>query len=146
MALTQCNQYTVSDASKASTENIDDSSLVLDTTPIPLRTANDVLVRIHAVSLKFRDIMIASGTYIWPVRGGVVPCSDGAGEVVSIGEKVTQLAPSDKVATFFNQAHLYVVSRRVTPTALSEHRRTESSGSTPSSTSKGLCRFQSISP
>jgi len=36
----------------------------------------------------------------------VVPCSDGAGEIVSVGPRVTTFQPGDKVCTLFNQGHL----------------------------------------
>lgn len=34
-------------------------------------------------------------------------CSDGAGEVVEVGERVTRFRPGDRVVTLFNQGHLY---------------------------------------
>jgi NADPH:quinone reductase-like Zn-dependent oxidoreductase len=37
----------------------------------------------------------------------VVPGSDGAGEVVEVGSKVTQFKKGDQVATLFNQGHQY---------------------------------------
>lgn len=45
------------------------------------------LVRIHSVSLNYRDVAIANGTYGLPgIEAGIVLCADMAGEVVSAGE------------------------------------------------------------
>jgi len=75
--------------------------------PIPLLGENEVLVRIYAVSLNFRDLMILRGDYPFPLDLPVVPCSDGAGEVVAIGSKVKLWAKGDRVITLLSQAHLY---------------------------------------
>lgn len=95
-------QYIVRDASidAASTGF---SSLHLSSTPTPVPGETEVLIRIHAVSLNFRDIMVATGTYMWPVKSSCVPCSDGAGEIVAIGAKVTRFQVGDKVAATFFQ-------------------------------------------
>lgn len=45
--------------------------------------------------------------YPFPLDFPVVPGSDGAGEVVEVGPKVTQFKKGDKVATLFNQGHQY---------------------------------------
>ena len=39
-------------------------------------------------------------------RNNVIPCSDGAGNVVAIGERVTRWQVGDRVCTLFNQSHL----------------------------------------
>ena len=44
--------------------------------------------------------------YPWTVRDGVIPGSDGAGEVIAVGSKVTRFQPGAKVLTLFNQGHL----------------------------------------
>lgn len=60
------------------------------------------LVRIRAVSLNYRDLLIEKGTYLGPPKPGLIPVSDGAGEVVAVGEGVTRVKPGDRVApTFF---------------------------------------------
>ncbi|OJJ41016.1 hypothetical protein ASPWEDRAFT_241356 [Aspergillus wentii DTO 134E9] len=45
--------------------------------------------------------------YPFPIKFPVVPGSDGAGEVVEVGSKVSQFNTGDKVATLFNQGHQY---------------------------------------
>jgi NADPH:quinone reductase-like Zn-dependent oxidoreductase len=61
-----------------------------------------VLVRVRATSLSFRELMILRGWYPLPVKPDVVPVSDGAGEVVAVGEGVSRVAVGDRVtATIF---------------------------------------------
>lgn len=45
--------------------------------------------------------------YPFPMKLPVVPGSDGAGEVIEVGSKVTEFQKGDKVATLFNQGHQY---------------------------------------
>src|SRR5262245_41920312 len=57
----------------------------------------DIVVRVHAASVNRRDLMIRDGSYPLPARPGVVPLSDGAGEVVAVGSEVTRFRPGDRV-------------------------------------------------
>lgn len=67
----------------------------------PLKS-NEVLVKINAVSLNYRDYMIAKGVYRADVKYPIIPLSDGAGEVVEVGSAVTAFRVNDRVAgTFF---------------------------------------------
>ncbi|KAJ6548650.1 alcohol dehydrogenase superfamily protein [Mycena capillaripes] len=71
---------------------------------IPLRTpkASEVLVKTHAVSLQFRDLLISSGGYAGGFPRNLVPCSDMAGEVIAVGEDVKEWKAGDRVcANFF---------------------------------------------
>ena len=62
--------------------------------------AGEVLVRWHATSLNFHDLMVANGAI--PVPDGRVPMSDGAGEIVALGDAVANWQVGDKVmSTFF---------------------------------------------
>lgn len=68
----------------------------------PTALANEVVVRMHAVSLNYRDLMVAEGRYLIQSGEPVVPCSDGAGEVIAVGPAVTRFRPGERVAaTFF---------------------------------------------
>jgi NADPH:quinone reductase-like Zn-dependent oxidoreductase len=62
-----------------------------------------VHVRIHAISLNYRDLMVIQGRYNPRLSLPRVPCSDGAGEVISIGSGVTQWKPGDRVMGIFMQ-------------------------------------------
>ena len=77
--------------------------LALAEKAIPQPAAREVLVRVHAVSLNYRDLMTVAGSYNPKLALPRVPLSDGAGEVVSVGPEVTRLAPGDRVAGIFMQ-------------------------------------------
>ncbi|KAK0647398.1 Zinc-type alcohol dehydrogenase-like protein [Lasiodiplodia hormozganensis] len=82
-------------------------SLKLNTqAPVPTLGDTDVLVRFHAAALNYRDLAIAQGKFPFGFEDNVVPGSDGAGEVVAVGPRVTRFNIGDRVATLFNQGHL----------------------------------------
>jgi len=62
-----------------------------------------VLVKVAACSLNYRDLAIALGSYRMPVKPNLVPLSDGAGEVVEVGAGVTRVKVGDRVAGCFFQ-------------------------------------------
>ncbi|CAD6584487.1 MAG: hypothetical protein TREMPRED_003850, partial [Tremellales sp. Tagirdzhanova-0007] len=62
----------------------------------------EVLVKVKAVSLNFRDVAVLKGIYP-AVIPDVIPCSDGAGEVVAIGEGVDKWKVGDRVMGQFTQ-------------------------------------------
>jgi len=73
-------------------------ALAMRETARPEPGVSEVLVRVRAVSLNHRDLSVLGR----PGADGVVPLSDGAGEVIAIGPGVTQFAVGDRVAgTFF---------------------------------------------
>lgn len=74
---------------------------------VPSVGESEVLVRLHAASLNYRDLIIPQGKYPFPTRLPVVAASDGAGEVVEVGAKVTRFRKGDKVVTLFNQGHQF---------------------------------------
>ncbi|MDE3136114.1 MAG: NAD(P)-dependent alcohol dehydrogenase [Acidobacteriota bacterium] len=59
------------------------------------------VVRVRAVSLNFRDTLVAKGLYSRKLRLPLVPCSDCAGEVIAVGEGVKRLRVGDRVAANF---------------------------------------------
>ncbi|MBB1626714.1 NAD(P)-dependent alcohol dehydrogenase [Achromobacter sp. UMC71] len=61
----------------------------------------EVRVRINAVSLNFRDLMVARGDYLKTSGGPVVPASDAAGVVVAVGAGVTRYKAGDRVMGAF---------------------------------------------
>jgi NADPH:quinone reductase-like Zn-dependent oxidoreductase len=78
------------------------SSLTVREHDVPEPGPHEVLVRVRAASLNYRDLMIVNGTYPVPVSEGVIPLSDGAGEVVAVGEGASRVAVGDRVcSTYF---------------------------------------------
>jgi NADPH:quinone reductase-like Zn-dependent oxidoreductase len=71
--------------------------------PMPKPLHRQVLVKVIACSLNFRDFGIARGSYRMPAKENLIPLSDGAGEVVEIGDGVTRVKVGDKVASCFFQ-------------------------------------------
>ncbi|MEL7221350.1 MAG: NAD(P)-dependent alcohol dehydrogenase [Bacteroidota bacterium] len=67
--------------------------------PVPEPKAGEVLVQWHATSLNFHDYLVAIGAI--PVPEGRIPMSDGAGEILAIGEGVNEWAVGDKVMSMF---------------------------------------------
>lgn len=65
----------------------------------PAMGPGDVRVSVRAVSLNYRDIMVARGSKKRAKR--IVPVSDGAGEVTEIGSAVEHVAVGDRVAAAF---------------------------------------------
>ena len=67
--------------------------------PAPALGPTDVRVRVHAVSLNYRDLTIARGAA--KRKAPVIPASDGAGEVIEVGAAVTRHKVGDRVAGAF---------------------------------------------
>jgi NADPH:quinone reductase-like Zn-dependent oxidoreductase len=61
----------------------------------------EVLVRIRATSLNYRDLMVVAGHYNPHVHKPRVLGSDGAGEVIAAGSAVTRFKPGDRVIAGF---------------------------------------------
>ena len=71
--------------------------------PVKQPGAHEVLVKMRAASLNRRDIYVAKGQYGPGQRDGLVPLSDGAGEVVALGSDVKRFKVGDRVAAIFFQ-------------------------------------------
>src|SRR5882672_3508401 len=67
----------------------------------PVPSAGEVLIRVKASALNFRDLAILLGKSPFPVRAGVVPVSDAAGEVEAVGPDVSTLKVGDRVVSRF---------------------------------------------
>lgn len=77
-------------------------TLSLESCADPSPGPGEVVVRVRAASLNYRDLVVAKATYSRAVKkAGLVPCSDGAGEVEAVGPGVTALRPGDHVAGLF---------------------------------------------
>jgi NADPH:quinone reductase-like Zn-dependent oxidoreductase len=75
-----------------------DSLALVEREPAPLRPG-DVRVRVRAVSLNYRDLVTARGAK--KRKAPIVPASDGAGEVIAVGQGVTRLRRGDRVVAAF---------------------------------------------
>lgn len=64
--------------------------------PRPTPRAGEIIVRLKAASLNYRDLMVIRGQYMGE-RVPIVPVADGVGEVVEIGEGVTRFHLGDRV-------------------------------------------------
>ena len=74
--------------------------------PEPAVTPGMVLIRVHAVSLNYRDLLVAQGQYNPKMQLPRIPCSDGAGEVVAVGDGVRRVKVGDRVCGIFMQRWL----------------------------------------
>ncbi|KAF9256863.1 GroES-like protein, partial [Marasmius fiardii PR-910] len=75
-------------------------------TAIPALKSSEVLVKVHAVSLNYRDLMITRGSYVTSYQDGLIPCSDMAGEVLAVGGDITDWKIGDRVCANFCPEHL----------------------------------------
>jgi NADPH:quinone reductase-like Zn-dependent oxidoreductase len=78
------------------------SALKLRQIPRPQPQAGEVLIRVRASSLNYRDHLTTSAQY-GPGHDmtGHVPVSDGAGEVVDVAAGITDVNVGDRVAANF---------------------------------------------
>ncbi len=71
--------------------------------PIPQPRRDEILVRIRAASLNYRDLAILKGTYLPDLPLPYVPASDACGEVVEVGEEVTRFRVGERVVPIYTQ-------------------------------------------
>ncbi|SHM14322.1 zinc-dependent alcohol dehydrogenase family protein [Mucilaginibacter sp. OK098] len=62
---------------------------------------NQVLVKIKALSLNYRDLLVIKGVDDWKPPVGRIPVSDGVGTIVEVGSEVTTVSANDRVAGLF---------------------------------------------
>jgi len=74
------------------------AALALGQSEAPVPGRGQVLVRVRAASLNFRELMIVEkGQYPLPIKPHLIPASDGAGEVAAVGDGVTRVRAGDRV-------------------------------------------------
>ena len=73
------------------------------TLPDPKPQRGEIVVQVHAVSWNYRDLLVTQGHYNPKMHLPRIPCSDGAGEVVAVGEGVTRVKVGDRVCGIFMQ-------------------------------------------
>jgi NADPH:quinone reductase-like Zn-dependent oxidoreductase len=78
-------------------------NLTLTERPEPRPGPGQVLVKLRALSLNYRDLLMVKGLYNPKLRLPMIPVSDGVGEVVAVGGGVTRVRPGERVAGCFMQ-------------------------------------------
>ncbi|CCD84645.1 putative Alcohol dehydrogenase [Bradyrhizobium sp. ORS 285] len=76
-------------------------ALALVDKPVPQPARGEVLVRINAASINYRDLLTVRGGYGSKQKFPLVPLSDGAGVVAAVGDGVASFAPGDRVIGSF---------------------------------------------
>ncbi len=80
----------------------------------PSPCLGEVVVKIKAASVNYRDFMIAQGFYNPNLSLPLIPLSDGAGEVVEVGNDVKSFKPGDRVCSvLFQNWHDYSQPRSI---------------------------------
>lgn len=83
----------------------DGTSLEMSEDPLPKSLKpTEVLIKIHAVSLNYRDVAMIKGLYPVKVIDQGVPCSDAAATVIAVGSSVSTYVVGDYVCP---AAHIY---------------------------------------
>ena len=79
-------------------------SLTLTERPEPKPGSRQIVVRVRATSLNYRDLITVEGKYARAApKPDLIPLSDGAGEVAAVGAGVTRYKVGDRVAGCFMQ-------------------------------------------
>jgi len=78
-------------------------SLALVDQPRPTPGPGEILVKINAASLNYRDLLVVDGTFFPDLSFPFVPVSDAAGQVEQVGPSVTRFKAGDRVTTHFIQ-------------------------------------------
>jgi NADPH:quinone reductase-like Zn-dependent oxidoreductase len=79
------------------------SALRIVDLPMPRVGPGQVLVRMHAAALNFRDLLVVTGQFPRAQQEVIIPLCDGAGEVVEVAGDVSTLKVGDRVTPLYNQ-------------------------------------------
>jgi NADPH:quinone reductase-like Zn-dependent oxidoreductase len=77
-------------------------NIYTDSAPAAEPGPGEITVRIRAASLNYRDMLVANGFF--PAADGLIPLSDGAGDVIAVGENVSEFKQGDAVISTFHPA------------------------------------------
>jgi NADPH:quinone reductase-like Zn-dependent oxidoreductase len=77
------------------------AALKLEERPIPTPGRDEILVKMCAAALNYRDLLVINGTAAWKPSGPRIPGSCGVGVVTAIGDRVSRFKPGDRVAGIF---------------------------------------------
>lgn len=70
-------------------------------TAVPEPRSTEMLVKVAAVSLNYRDLLVINGIDGWRPKTPVTPVSDAVGHVVAVGDQVTRFQRGDRVSPTF---------------------------------------------
>ena len=79
------------------------SNLRFNEVPVPAPAAGEVLLKVMACSINYRDLMIANGHYKTDIPLPLVPLSDCCGVIEAVGSGVSDFAPGDRVVSLLWQ-------------------------------------------
>lgn len=97
----------------------DSKSIELVDEPLPNSLqSTEVLIKVHAVSLNYRDVAMLHDTYPGGRIPRGIPCSDAAASVVAVGSAVSNFKPGDRVSPSFFLAFVTGAEHMDTMTAL----------------------------
>ncbi|TBU30982.1 NAD(P)-binding protein [Dichomitus squalens] len=82
-------------------------NLTLTEAPISKLKSTEVLLKVHAVSLQYRDLIVAKGHYPLGQKENPVPGSDMAGEIIAVGEDVKGWKVGERVSPNFAVDHIF---------------------------------------
>lgn len=106
-------------------------NLVLSNVNLPEPKPNEIVVKVSAVSLNYRDKAIVDGIYEpEKMPKGLIPVADAAGVVVQTGSAVTRFTEGDRVASISTPAGSTALPQRMNRTSASAVRSTAVSPST----------------
>src|SRR4051812_35536145 len=77
------------------------AALKLEERPTPVPGHDEVLVKMTAAALNYRDSLVINGTARWKPHEPRIPVSDGVGVVVAVGGQVSRFKTGDRVAGIF---------------------------------------------
>jgi NADPH:quinone reductase-like Zn-dependent oxidoreductase len=78
------------------------AALKLEERPMPAPARGEILVKMTAAALNFRDLLLTNGVRSLKPTAPRIPASDGVGVVVGVGDRVTRFRTGDRVASTFN--------------------------------------------
>lgn len=78
-------------------------ALTLTQRPVPEARRGEILVRVRAASLNYRDLAILVQKYLPTLPLPYVPASDCCGEVVAVGPEVTRFKVGERVMPLYTQ-------------------------------------------
>src|SRR5262249_42095302 len=78
------------------------AALKVEERPTPEPGRDEVLVKMTAAALNYRDLLLTNGVRSLKPKAPRIPVSDGVGVVVGVGDRVTRFRTGDRVAGIFN--------------------------------------------